>query len=192
MKHSSRPRGCTIWFTGLPGSGKSTLARAVYDRLVTRTSPQPCELLDSEIVRPRLSPGLGFSKPDRDRHILRLGWVASLLVKHGVAALVAAVSPYRDVRQQVRTMVEAVGRPGGFLEVHVACPLEVCIARDPKGLYARALAGRVTGITGLDAPYEAPDAPDLICETDRLDLQTCVQRIVELYEMSEKASTSSL
>jgi adenylylsulfate kinase len=154
---SSQP-GTTIWLTGLSGSGKSTIA----DLLVARLGQlgRPVELLDGDVVRTHLSAGLGFSREDRDTNVRRVGWVCALLNRHGVDAVVALISPYRSARDDVRASVDR------FLEVHVDCPIDVLVARDPKGLYKRALAGEIANFTGVSDPYEPPLRPDVLCRTD--------------------------
>ncbi|MGQ0825092.1 MAG: adenylyl-sulfate kinase [Actinomycetota bacterium] len=149
--------GFCLWFTGLSGAGKSTIATLVVDEL--RRRGHPVELLDGDEVRDRLSKGLGFSKEDRDTNIRRIGFVASLLARHGVVAVTAAISPYRSVRDEVRGWIER------FVEVHVATPLEECEARDVKGLYARARAGEIPEFTGVSDPYEPPLAAEVTVET---------------------------
>ena len=140
-------RGFTVWFTGLSGAGKSTISRLVAAELERRGLT--VELLDGDAVRRHLSAGLGFTKEDRDTNIERIGWVASRLVRAGGTVVVAAISPYREARRNARALVE---EHGAFVEVHVATPLEECMERDTKGLYARALAGEVTNFTGVSDP----------------------------------------
>jgi len=147
--------GRTVWLTGLPSAGKSTIANLVADEL--RRRGQPVEILDGDVVRTYLSKGLGFSKEDRDENIRRIGFVASLLARHGVTVIVAAISPYREVRDEVR----ALHRDSRFLEVHVDTPVEVCMVRDVKGLYEKSRRGEIKGLTGVDDPYEAPENPEL-------------------------------
>ena len=153
-------QGVTVWFTGLPSAGKTTIASRVGGRLAE--GGRPVEVLDGDVVRSHLSRGLGFSKADRDENIRRIGYVAGLLTGHGVTVLVSAVSPYRAVRDELRT---TIGRVGGFLEVHVATDLATCRARDVKGLYARQARGELRGLTGVDDPYEPPLAPELVLDT---------------------------
>ncbi len=150
--------GCVVWFTGLSGSGKSTVAVEVERQLVE--SGRAAYLLDGDVVRTHLSRGLGFSREDRDENVRRVGEVATLFADASVVALVPLVSPYRAARDGVRRRVFDAGLR--FVEVHVATPLEECERRDPKGLYARARSGELTGMTGIDDPYEAPLRPDLV------------------------------
>ena len=150
--------GATVWLTGLSGSGKSTIADVLVERL--GRLGRPVELLNGDVVRTHLSAGLGFSREDRDTNVRRVGWVCALLNRHGVDAVVALISPYRAARDEVRASVPR------FLEVHVDCPLEVLVARDPKGLYRRALAGEIANFTGVSDPYEPPLQPEVVCRTD--------------------------
>ncbi|HEY8523517.1 MAG TPA: adenylyl-sulfate kinase [Acidimicrobiales bacterium] len=149
--------GATVWFTGLSGSGKSTVAALVEKELVA--AGRPAYLLDGDNLRHGLNGDLGFSAADRTENIRRVGEVARLFADAGVVALVPVISPYRADRERARAIHDAVGLP--FVEVFVDTPLAVCEARDPKGLYAKARAGEITGFTGIDDPYEAPTAPDL-------------------------------
>ena len=163
----------TIWLTGLPCSGKTTIARAVAERL-----DGPVEILDGDEVREHLSRGLGFSKEDRDTQVLRVGWVAQTLAKHGVTVLVSLVSPYAAAREKVRA---AHGEAGvEFYEVHVATPVAICAGRDVKGMYARAYAGELASFTGVDDPYEPPAAPDLVIETQHETVAESAARILEM------------
>ncbi|HEY3837318.1 MAG TPA: adenylyl-sulfate kinase, partial [Bryobacteraceae bacterium] len=147
----------TIWFTGLSGAGKTTLNLAVYQQLETRGFR--VESLDGDDVRRFLGRGLGFSKPDRDENIRRIGYVAGLLTRHGVVVLVSAISPYRAVRDEVRQSI------GSFVEIYVDAPVEICEQRDTKGLYRRARSGELKGFTGVDDPYESPLQPEVVCHT---------------------------
>ncbi|HEY3143541.1 MAG TPA: adenylyl-sulfate kinase [Acidimicrobiales bacterium] len=149
--------GATVWFTGLSGSGKSTVAVEVERTLIARG--RPAYLLDGDNIRHGLNADLGFSAKDRTENIRRIGEVARLFADAGVIALVPVISPYRVDRDQARRIHEAAGLR--FIEVFVDTPIEICEARDPKGLYAKARAGEITGFTGVDDPYEAPDHPDL-------------------------------
>ena len=162
----------TVWLTGLPGAGKSTLARAARDELIG--SGRRVEILDGDEVRANISQGLGFSKKDRDTHVRRIGLVARLLSRNGVVAIVAAISPYRDVRDEVRRDHE-----GTFVEVFVDCPLEELIRRDTKGLYAKALHGEIQHFTGVSDPYEPPLSPDIHIKSDIETVAESRARIVE-------------
>ncbi len=163
--------GATVWLTGLSGAGKSTVAEALAARLTGRV-----ELLDGDEVREFLSKGLGFSREDRDTNVLRIGWVASTLAKHGVLVLAAVISPYAETRDAVRALHEKHGAT--FLEVHVATPVEVCEERDVKGLYAKQRAGEMTGLTGVDSPYEAPTSPDVVVPTHEQSLEQSVEQLL--------------
>ncbi len=151
------PKGFTVWFTGLSGAGKTTLANIVQEQLLARG--YKVETLDGDIVRTHLSKGLGFSRADRDTNILRIGFVAKLLTRNEVVVLVSAISPYRVTRDQVRVDI------GSFVEVFVKCPLEICIERDTKGLYKKALAGEIAQFTGVSDVYEHPLNPEIVVET---------------------------
>lgn len=172
----TEPVGCVLWFTGLSGAGKSTLAEAVAAELARQC--RAVEVLDGDEVRTHLSAGLGFSRADRDTNVRRIGWVAATLAKHGVVAITAAISPYRAARAEARTMAEAKAR-GGFVEVFADAPLEVCEARDVKGLYARARAGEIDAFTGVSDPYEPPTAPEVHVRTDQLGESEAVAAIVD-------------
>lgn len=163
-------RGFVVWLTGLPGAGKSTIAR----RLAVELSAMGCrpEMLDGDEVRTTLSKGLGFSKEDRDTNIRRIGYVSRLLARHGAAVLVAAVSPYREVRDEVRAATP------GFVEVHVHCSIDELVRRDVKGLYSRALAGDLPNFTGVSDPYEAPLHPDVRLDTERQTVDESVQSVL--------------
>ncbi|MFB3738227.1 MAG: adenylyl-sulfate kinase [Candidatus Velamenicoccus archaeovorus] len=158
MTHHPEQRGFTVWFTGLSGAGKSTIAEMLYHELQARD--MKVEILDGDVVRQNLSKGLGFSKEDRDTNILRIGFVAQLLTRNGVAAICCPISPYREARDTVRGMV------GDFVEVYVHATVdEIAAHRDPKGLYRKALAGEIKNFTGVDDPYEPPLAPELVVDT---------------------------
>lgn len=163
-------QGVTVWLTGLSGAGKSTIAEAAANEL--RSRGRRVEILDGDVVRENLSKGLGFSKEDRDTNIRRIGFVAELLTRNGVTVIVAAISPYREVRDEVR---ERIGR---FLEVHVRCPLGELVRRDVKGLYRRALAGEVTNFTGVSDPYEEPLDPEVVVDSSTETVDVSVARVV--------------
>ena len=176
-------RGATVWLTGLSGAGKTTIAVAVAKRL--RAAGREVEVLDGDELRRGLSAGLGFSRDDRDTHVRRVGFVAELLARHGVVALVPVIAPYASTRDEVRAHHDA--HSTGYLEVHVATPLAECIRRDVKGLYARATAGELTEMTGVDDPYEEPDKPDLRLDTTGTDIAAAAQRVMDL--LTERGMT---
>jgi adenylyl-sulfate kinase len=152
------PSGFTVWFTGLSGSGKSTIAEMLFHEFQARGLKT--EILDGDVVRQNLSKGLGFSKEDRDLNIRRIGFVANLLTRNGVATICCPISPYKETRDAVRAEI------GRFVEVYVNATVEEIAAnRDPKGLYKKALAGEITGFTGVDDPYEAPEDPEIVADT---------------------------
>jgi bifunctional enzyme CysN/CysC len=169
-------RGATIWFTGLPASGKSTIAVAVERALVE--SGQVAYLLDGDNIRHGLSDDLGFSAGDRAENIRRVGHLTRLFADAGVVALASLVSPLKSDREIARALNYAAKLP--FVEVYVATPREECERRDPKGLYARARAGELKGLTGVDAPYEAPDSPDLVLDTTSADIDQLVVQVIDL------------
>ena len=164
-------RGVTVWFTGLPSAGKTTLAQALAKRLLDEGHDR-VEVLDGDVAREHLTKGLGFSREDRAENVRRIGWVASLLARNGVTVLASVISPYREVRDEVRAL-----HAGRFIEVHVATPLEVCAARDVKGLYARQRAGEVQNLTGVDDPYEPPLAPEVTVPTHVLSIDESVELV---------------
>ena len=173
-----RRRGFAVLFTGLSGAGKSTLAEAVRALLRERTGRR-VTLLDGDAVRARLSGELGFSRADRETHLRRVGFVAAEVARHGGIALCALIAPHAASRRALRETVEA---HGGFVEVHVSTPLRICEARDPKGLYAGARAGRIDRFTGVDDPYEAPGRPDLAIDTAAVAPDIAARRVVETLE----------
>lgn len=162
-------KGFTLWFTGLSGAGKSTLSEAIEHRL--KASGQKVEVLDGDVVRTHLSKGLGFSREDRDTNIKRIAFVCGLLTRNDVICISAAISPYRETRQWARDHI------GDFVEVYVKCPIEVCRQRDVKGLYKLVDEGKIKGFTGVDDPYEEPEHPELIVETDKETIEESVERI---------------
>ena len=165
-------RGFTIWFTGLPCSGKTTLSQTVEANL-RQLGFNKIEILDGDVVRTHLSRDLGFSKEDRDTHIKRIGFVCKLLSRNGVITIAAAISPYREVRDFNRKEI------GDFVEVYCRCPLEVCMERDVKGLYKKALAGEIKNFTGINDPYEEPLNPEVILETDKESPEQSVSKLIE-------------
>ena len=176
LREVSVPRhrqGFCIWFTGLPSAGKSTIAEVLVQLLME--DGRQVTVLDGDVVRTHLSKGLGFSKEDRDTNILRIGFVASEIVRHEGVAVCAAVSPYRDARSRVRTMFEK----DRFFLVHVNTSVEVCESRDVKGLYAAARQGKIKGFTGVDDPYEPPLDPDLVLDTVNESPAANATRVIE-------------
>ncbi len=178
--------GFTIWFTGLSGSGKSTLSELLEQRLQARG--HKVEIMDGDLVRTHLSKGLGFSREDRDTNIKRIAFVCNLLSRNGVVCISAAIAPYREAREWARTHI------GNFVEIYVKCPLEVCRARDVKGLYKLVDEGKIKNFTGIDDPYEEPEHPDLVVETDKETIEESISRIfAKLEELGylEQADYSS-
>jgi adenylyl-sulfate kinase len=167
-------KGCTIWMTGLSGAGKSTIT----GELITMLQARNCkvEVLDGDVVRTNLSKGLGFSKEDRDTNIRRIGFVCHLLTRNGVFVISAAISPYRNIRDENRALIK------DFVEVYVKASLETCIQRDVKGLYKKALAGEIKEFTGVSDPYEPPENPEVICETERETPAESAAKIVRALE----------
>ncbi len=161
--------GFTIWFTGLSGAGKSTLSEIIEQRL--RQRGRNVEVLDGDVVRTHLSKGLGFSKEDRDTNIKRIAFVCKLLTRNGVICISAAIAPYREAREWAREEI------GNFVEIYVKCPLEVCRQRDVKGLYKLVDEGKIKNFTGVDDPYEEPENPELVIETDKETVEESVRRI---------------
>lgn len=168
-------RGFTLWFTGLSGAGKTTIAEIVEHELRIRT--RKIEVLDGDIVRTNLSKGLGFSREDRDINVLRIGFVADLLTRNSVGVIVSAISPFREVRDQVR---HTIGED--FIEIFVDAPLEVCAERDVKGLYAKAFSGEIPQFTGVSDPYEAPETPELHIKTNEETPQESAKRVIDHLE----------
>jgi adenylylsulfate kinase len=175
MENGSRyGRGFTLWFTGLSGAGKTTIAEIVEKELRGRFGK--VEVLDGDIVRTNLSKGLGFSREDRNINVLRIGFVANLLTRNGVAVIVSAISPYKEARDQVRRRII------DFVEVFVDVPLEVAAERDVKGLYKKAFAGEIEQFTGVSDPYEPPVAPDLVLKTDQEEPHESARKVIEKLE----------
>ena len=173
----SDQQGYTVWFTGLSGSGKSTIAEMLYHEFQARGLKT--EILDGDVVRTNLSKGLGVSKEDRDTNIMRIGFVANLLTRNGVAAICCPISPYKETRDANRELI------GNFVEVYVHATIEeLAQNRDPKGLYKKALAGEIKGFTGVDDPYEVPEDPELVVdtmtETPEESLQNVLRTLVKL------------
>ena len=168
-------RGFTLWFTGLSGAGKTTIAEIVEREL--RERGHPVEVLDGDIVRTNLSKGLTFSREDRNINVLRIGFVANLLTRAGVGVIVSAISPFKEVRDQVRRNIGE-----GFIEVFVDAPLDVCADRDVKGLYKKAFSGQIPQFTGVSDPYEAPVAPELHIKTNEEEPAESAARVVRFLE----------
>ena len=176
MVPSPVPGGFCVWFTGLSGSGKTTTAEVLLGKLTALG--RVVTYLDGDVVRTHLSKGLGFSRADRDTNILRIGFVASEIVRHGGAVITAAISPYRATREEVRRMVGSEH----FIEVFVDTPLEVCEQRDVKGMYAKARRGELSTFTGIDDPYEPPVNPEIRLDTVQVSVEENAGRIVEYLE----------
>lgn len=182
-KHQNCRRGVCVWFTGFSGSGKTTTAGKLATELLKRGNQ--VTLLDGDVVRTHLSQGLGFSKEDRDTNIRRIGFVASEIVKHDGIVICAAVSPYRNTRNEVRAIVGS----NRFVEVFVDTPLEICERRDSKGLYAKARRGEIANFTGIDDPYEAPLHPEIRLDTLTHSPEANVNLILEFLEKSDIIQT---
>lgn len=168
-------QGFCLWFTGLSGSGKTTITTLLVKELRRRGSK--LEVLDGDIVRENLSKGLGFSKEDRDTNIRRIAFVADLLSRNDVPVITAAISPYRDIRDEARTKMGE-----RFIEIYTQAPLEVCEERDVKGLYAKARAGEIKEFTGISDPYEPPENPEILIETDKQSPEESAQQILDYLE----------
>ena len=181
MNHDT---GFVLWLTGLSGAGKSTIAAKLGPALAERG--HRVELLDGDEVRTNLCQGLGFSREDRDTNIARIGYVAGKLAKHGVAVLVAAISPYRQARDLVRAEVD------NFVEIHVAAPVSTCAERDPKGLYAKALSGQIKHFTGVSDPYEPPLAPEIVLHTEAETVDESVEQVIAWLETAGLTAPSDL
>ena len=159
-----------MWLTGLPSAGKTTIAHALEKRLLAEG--HRVEVLDGDVLRTHLTRGLGFSREDREENVRRIGFVAHLLSRNGVIVLVSVISPYRAVRDELRELHQ-----GRFFEVHVATPVEVCAQRDVKGLYAKQRAGELTGLTGVDDPYEPPTNPEAVIHTESQTVEQSVETL---------------
>jgi len=177
-------KGFTLWFTGLSGSGKTTLSRQIEENLLERG--MKVEVLDGDVVRTNLSKGLGFSKEDRDTNIRRIGFVCNLLTRNDVVAIAAAISPYRDVRDENRKLI------GSYVEVFCKCPLEVLKDRDPKGLYKKVAAGEIKHFTGVDDPYEDPVDPEVLVETNDETPEESAAKIIKTLEVLGHIPSSGL
>ncbi len=164
----------TIWFTGLSGSGKTTLSTRVHEEITKRGLP--AELLDGDVIRNNFSQGLTFSKKDRDINVCRLGFISHLLNKHKVVSVVAMIAPYNDARNENRKLLDH------YVEVFIKCPIEVLKKRDPKGLYARALAGEIKNFTGISDPYEEPESPEVVIRSDRESIDESLANVIGYLE----------
>ncbi len=172
---SERRKGVTVWLTGLPSAGKTTIAHKLAEVLEARD--YPVQVLDGDEVRLRLSKGLGFSKEDRDENIRRIAYVAKLLTRAGAIAIVAAISPYRSVREEARGEIQR------FVEVFVDCPREECIRRDVKGLYRKALRGELPGFTGVSDPYEPPRSPEVVARTHEETIEETTAKVLRTLQI---------
>lgn len=179
-KGADMHKGFVLWFTGMSGAGKSTLASRLNEEFLHRG--YKVELLDGDEVRTHLSKGLGFTREDRDTNVRRIGWVARVLARNGVIAITAAISPYADVRNEIRAETEREGRTT-FVEVYADAPLDALVERDVKGLYKRALAGEIPHFTGVSDPYEPPLHPEVVAHTSQESIEISVARILEYLEL---------
>ncbi len=174
LKKSCDQKGFTVWFTGLPCSGKSAVADRVAE--ILRARGLKVERLDGDIVRQSLTRDLGYSREDRNENIRRVTFVAKLLTRNGVAVLTSFISPYRDIRAHARQEI------GSFIEVYTKCPLEVCIRRDVKGMYEKAMRGEIKEFTGISDPYEEPVEPEILLETDKETLEESAAKVIRRLE----------
>ncbi|MGC8581246.1 MAG: adenylyl-sulfate kinase [Thermoplasmata archaeon] len=177
MNYGNQKNGVVLWFTGLPASGKTTLGKAVQS--ILRLNNIQVELLDGDEVRQGISFDLGFSKEDREKHAKRVVYISKLLERNGVFVIVTLISPYKETREYARKNLQ------NFVEIHVKAPVEVCIKRDPKGLYKKALSGEIHHFTGIDDPYEEPENPELIIETSKYSIDQCVGQILHYLKIRE-------
>lgn len=177
-------KGFCLWFTGLSGSGKTTITSILVDELRKRGSK--LEVLDGDVVRENLSKGLGFSKEDRDTNIRRIAFVANLLSRNGVPVITAAISPYREIRNEAREMMDS-----RFIEAYVKASVEACEERDVKGLYAKARAGEIKEFTGVSDPYEPPENPELLLDTEHQSPEESARQILDYLEQRELIPKSS-
>lgn len=168
-------QGFTVWFTGLSGAGKTTIADAI-EPLLRERGITKLEKLDGDVVRTHLSKGLGFSKEDRDTNIRRIGWVAEVLTRNGVCVLASAISPYKEIRDEVKANI------GNFVEVYVECSIEELTRRDVKGLYEKAIKGEIANFTGVSDPYEAPENPDVKVNSEHEELAESVAKVMATLE----------
>jgi len=169
----SLEKGFVLWFTGLPGSGKTTVAEKVAKKL--KEYNWKVELLDGDCVRQTINIGAGFSREERRIHLLRVAWIARLLARNGIIVLCSFVSPYRSVRAEIRKIIE---EEVPFMEIYVKCSLEEAMKRDPKGLYKKALKGEIKNMTGLDDPYEEPEKPEIVINTEKMSQEKCAETVL--------------
>jgi len=181
-KKKPNSQGGVIWFTGLSGAGKSTLSKLIGPELKKKGCR--VEVLDGDVIRTNLSKGLGFSKEDRNINIRRIGFVSNLLARNGVWVLVAAISPYREIRDEIRDSIIKNG--AHFVEVFVNCPLSVAESRDPKGLYKKARSGEITTFTGISDPYEEPLSPEINIHSDKETPEESAKHILDYLSSLEK------
>ena len=163
-------KGVTLWFTGLPSSGKSTIASALAQEL--KETGHKVERLDADIIRKHLWKELGYTKEDRDENIRRVTYLAKLLTRNGIITITSFISPYRELREYARKDI------GDFVEIYVKCPVEVCIQRDTRGMYEKALAGEIPNFTGVSDPYEEPLNPEVLIESDKESLEESVTKVI--------------
>jgi len=166
-------KGFVCWLTGLPGSGKTCIAENLAEKL--RSQGHKVELLDGDWVRKTINIGAGYTPEERQKHLLRVAWIARLLARNGIIALCSFVSPYRSIRAEIRKIIE---EEVPFIEVFVKCSLEEAMKRDPKGLYKRALKGEIRNMTGIDDPYEEPLNPEIIVDTEKMEIEECVETVL--------------
>ena len=171
-------KGFTLWFTGLSGAGKTTISGILEKELRERGSK--LEILDGDVVRENLSKGLGFSKEDRDTNVRRIAFVADLLSRNGVPVITAAISPYKEIRDEAR---ETMGER--FIEVYVKASVDTCAERDVKGLYKKAFAGEIKEFTGVSDPYEAPESPEVVCDTENETAEESAQKLIAYLEQRD-------
>ena len=167
--------GFCLWFTGLSGAGKTTISTRIEDEL--RSRRKRLEILDGDVVRENLSKGLGFSKEDRDTNIRRIAFVADLLSRNGVPVITAAISPYKEIRDEAREMMGE-----RFIEVYIEASVDACAERDVKGLYAKAFSGEIKEFTGVSDPYEAPENPEIVCHTEEETVEESAQKLLDYLE----------
>ncbi len=182
MAAASPRRGFTLFLTGLPGAGKSTLAGRLKEALESQHK-RSVTVLDGDIVREMLSSGLTFSRADRELNLRRIGYVAAEVTRHGGVCICAVIAPFRSAREEARNRISPIG---GFYEIYLATPLAVCETRDPKGLYKKARRGEIRNFTGVDDPYESPEAPDLILDASRMSVDDEVRKVLALASRDER------